>query len=501
MSDQRRHILVVDDNVANLATIEAYLSVQGYATQRAQNGMEALQKVAAYQPEVILLDLLMPGMDGFEVSRRLKSNPATFKIPIIAVTSLYDRESNLKAIEAGMDGFLTKPIDEVMLKAHLESILKMKKLSSELETSRRRLDTFAEYHRRVRPDPWRSGEIVGESESMKEVLARTMMVKDLDVPVLVLGESGTGKQLVAEAIHWQSVRASEPFVQVNCANLQENLLESELFGHERGAFTGAVSRKNGLIEIAEGGTLFVDEIGDMPPLIQAKLLVVLDSGRFRRLGETMERNANVRIVAATNRDLEKDMEQGRFRSDLFYRINVIKIQIPPLRERKDDIPLLAARFLSHSRLAISTRKFFSPDAMNALQVYDWPGNVRELANVVDRAVVFSGEDDEIDLKYLPKEVVRVSGATHEPASPRDLETRDVSSAPLKTLSQMERDYIEEILRRVKGNRTHAAQVLGISRSTLKKKISRDPSLQESAVEPTGRLSATSTKMQQTPNRH
>jgi two-component system response regulator HydG len=477
-SGRKGHILIVDDNPANLATIEAYLAVQGFATQKAKNGPEALEKVAASPPEVILLDLLMHGMDGFEVSRRLKSNPCTFKIPIIAVTSLRDRVSNLKAIEAGMDGFLTKPIDEVMLKAHLESILKMNRLSNELETSRRRLDTFEEYHRRVRPDPYRSGEIVGAGDSMREVLARIKMVKDLDVPVLILGESGTGKQLVAEAIHWASVRATEPFVQVNCANLHENLLESELFGHERGAFTGAVSRKKGLIEVAEGGTLFVDEIGDMPALTQAKLLVVLDSGRFRRLGETAERNANVRIVAATNRDLEKEMEEGRFRSDLFYRINVIKIHIPPLRERKEDIPLLAEYFLSHSKLAINTRKYFSQNAMNALQSYNWPGNVRELSNVVDRAVVFSGDEDVIDLKQLPKEVIRFAAATHQSPPVRPHHRGLDPAVPLKKLSEMEMDHIKEALGWAKGNRTHAARILGISRSTLKKKIVENPSLQE-----------------------
>jgi two-component system response regulator AtoC len=313
MNDKAR-ILIVDDDDANLATLDAYLVMLGFVPQKATDGLEALKKVAKSAPDIILLDLMMPGLDGFEVSRRLKSDPKTFKIPIVAITALRDRESNIRAIEAGVDGFLTKPIDEVILKAHINSLLKTRHLHSELETSRHRLDTIGEYHRRIAPGRSTAREIIGESLLTNEVRARIDMVKDSEVPVLILGESGTGKQLVAETLHWDGLRAAEPFVQVNCAGLQEDLLESELFGHARGAFTGAVSHKRGLIEVAERGTLFVDEIGDMNPPVQAKVLGVLDTGLFRRLGETVERKANVRIIAATNHDLKKDMKNGRFRS-------------------------------------------------------------------------------------------------------------------------------------------------------------------------------------------
>ncbi|NVM20344.1 MAG: sigma-54-dependent Fis family transcriptional regulator [Desulfobacterales bacterium] len=469
MKHQNGRILIVDDDVANLATLEAYLVTLGFASQKAKSGFEALEKVRQSLPDLILLDLIMPGIDGFEVCRRLKSDPATYKIGIVAITALLDRKSNLKAIEAGVDGFLTKPIDEVVLKTHINSLLRMKRLDSELEASRSRLDTIREYHRRLSPGRSRTREIIGESPLIEGVRAMINMVKDSKIPVLILGESGTGKQLAAEALHWEGRRASEPFVQINCAGLQENLLESELFGYAKGAFTGAVINKKGLIEVAEGGTLFVDEIADMALAVEAKLLDVLDSGLFRRLGETVERKANVRIIAATNRELKKEIEKGLFRSDLFYRLNVFEIEMPPLRKRKEDIARLAEYFLACSRLATISKKTFSSDALKALLEYDWPGNVRELSNVVERAIVFSGQDSEISPKHLSPELIRPGGAV----------TRNAYQASSgMTLAEAELAYIKEVLEKEHGNRTRTARILGISRSTLKKKISDNPSLQK-----------------------
>lgn len=457
---QDARILIVDDSEANLAVLESYLIGLGFFPQKAGDGSEALKKVAGSFPDLILLDLMMPGIDGFEVTRRLKSDPKTFKIPIVAITALHDRESNIKAIEAGVDGFLTKPIDEAILKAHIDNLLKMKRLQSKLDDSLNRLDSIGEYHRRLTPGRSKTREIIGRSDLINELRARIDMFKNLEHPVLISGESGTGKQLAAEAMHWDGKRASEPFVQINCAGLQESLLESELFGYAKGAFTGAERHKKGLIEVAERGTLFVDEISDMTGAVQAKVLTVLDSGLFRRLGETVERKANVRIIAATNRCLEREIKKGRFRLDLFYRLNVLEINMPPLRKRKEDIPILVDYFLSHFSLIENTEKTFSVQAMEAFQKYDWPGNVRELCNVVERAIVFSGQDNEIVLRHLPPELTRQSGAASD----------DYQPSGVITLRKLEAAYIKKVLKKEEGNRTHAARILGISRSTLKKKI-------------------------------
>jgi transcriptional regulator with PAS, ATPase and Fis domain len=347
-----------------------------------------------------------------------------------------------------------------MLKAHIDSLLKIRRLHSELDNSLNRLDSIGEYHRRLAPGRSRTREIIGRSSLIKEVSARIDMFKNLELPVLISGESGTGKQLAAEAMHWEGKRASEPLVQINCAGLQESLLESELFGYAKGAFTGADRHKKGLIEVAERGTLFVDEIGDMTGAVQAKVLTVLDSGLFRRLGETTERKANVRIIAATNRYMEREIKKGRFRLDLFYRLNVLTINMPPLRKRKEDIPMLVDYFFSHSSLTKTTEKTFSAQAMEAFQKYDWPGNVRELCNVVERAVLFSGQDNEIALRHLPPELTRRSGPGLD----------DYQPSGMMTLRELEAVYIKEVLKKEESNRTRAARMLGISRSTLKKKI-------------------------------
>ncbi|MCG2757442.1 MAG: sigma-54 dependent transcriptional regulator [Desulfobacteraceae bacterium] len=467
-------ILIVDDNEANLTTLEAYLVTLGFYPRKAREGSEALKEVAKSTPDIIFLDLMMPGMDGFEVTRRLKSNPNTFKIPVVAITAYYDRENNVKAIEAGVDGFITKPIDEPILKAHITSLLKMKGLESELNASLNSLDNIREYHRRIAPGRSRTREIIGNSGLIKEVLSRIDMVKDSAVPILITGESGAGKQLVAEAIHWEGKLASEPFVQINCPSLQESLLESELFGHTKGAFTGAIRDKKGLVEVAEKGTLFVDEIGDMNLAVQAKILALLDSGLFRRLGETKERKANVRIIAATNHDLEKEIEKGRFRLDLFYRLNVFEIKVPPLRNRRDDIPLLAEYFLSQSSLTEIPEKSFSTDAMNILQQYEWPGNIRELYNMVERAIVFSGPDKEITPRHLPQEMTRQKGSERPSAAQPHI--NDIQLSDSMTLKELEIAHIKKVLKQEKGNRTRSAKILGISRSTLKKKIADNPSL-------------------------
>jgi len=467
-------ILIVDDNEANLTTLEAYLVTLGFSPRKAREGSEALREVAESTPDIIFLDLMMPGMDGFEVTRRLKSDPKTFKIPVVAVSAYNDRENNVKAIEAGVDGFITKPIDEPILKAHINNLLKMKDLESELNASLNSLDNIREYHRRIALGRSRTREMIGNSDLIKEVRSRIDMVKDSAVPILITGESGTGKQLVAEAIHWEGRLAAEPFVQINCASLQESLLESELFGHAKGAFTGAIKDKKGLVEVAEKGTLFVDEIGDMSLAVQAKILALLDSGFFRRVGETKERKANVRIIAATNRDLEKQIKNGLFRLDLFYRLNVFEIKVPPLRNRKHDIFPLAEYFLSRSSLIKNSAKSFSNDTIKILLKYDWPGNIRELYNVVERAIIFSGNDNEITPQDLPPEVARQNGLGL--SSTERSRIYDIQLSDSMTMKELEIAYIKKVLKKEKGNRTSSAMILGISRSTLKKKIVDNPSL-------------------------
>lgn len=449
-------------------TLEAFLVMYDFIPQKATSGREALKRVAEDSPDLVLLDLLMPAIDGFEVSRRLKSDPQTRGVPIIAVTGLYDRQSNLRALESGVDGFLTKPFDGAILKALITNMLNMKRLKSDLETSQSRLENISEYHRRFTPGRSRFGKIIGASSLIEEVRAKINMFKDLDAPVLILGESGTGKQLVAEALHWEGKRAGEPFVQVNCATLQETLLESELFGHAKGAYTGALTAKKGLIEVAERGTLFVDEVADMSLAVQAKLLNVLDTGLFRRLGETRDRIANVRFVAVTNRDLQKETHAKRFRLDIYYRLNVVRMTMPSLRQRKADIPLLVEYFLSRSRLTSCSDKKFSIEAIEAFQRYDWPGNVRELQNVVERAIVFSRENKVITPRHLPSELA---------PQQRD-PVRSLMPSPSfgMTLAEVEIAYIKEVLKREHANRTRAACALGIARSTLKKKIADNPSL-------------------------
>lgn len=469
-------ILIADDNEANLTTLDAYLVMLGFSSRKARDGAEVLKKVAQSLPDLILLDLMMPGIDGFEVTRRLKSDPKTFKIPIVAITAFYDRENNVKAIEAGVDGFITKPIDEPILKAHITNLFKMKSLESELNTSLNSLDNIREYHRRFAPGRSRTRAIIGESDLIKEVRARIGMVKDSQLAVLISGETGAGKQLVAEAIHWEGERASEPFVQINCAGLQESLLESELFGHTKGAFTGAIRDKKGLVEVAEKGTLFVDEIGDMKVDMQAKILILLDSGLFRRVGETKERKASVRIVAATNRDLEKEIKNGLFRLDLFYRLNVFEIKVPPLRNRKQDIPMLAEYFLSGSSLIKNSAKSFSNDAIKILLKYDWPGNVRELYNVVERAIIFSEPDNEITPEHLPPKLTLQNGSEHPSAFQPYINGFQIFDS--MTLKEIEIAYIKKVLKKEKGNRTSSARILGISRSTMKKKIADNPSLKK-----------------------
>lgn len=310
-----------------------------------------------------------------------------------------------------------------------------------------------EYLEAMRRSRTEKRKIVGNSQAIREVLQTIQSVADSAASVLVCGGSGVGKELVAESIHINSGRADKPFVVVNCTTLQENLLESELFGHRRGAFTGAALDKRGLVEIADGGTLFVDEVAEMSPQLQGKMLRVLEQGQFRRLGCTDDRTTNIRVVAATNRELAKEVKAGRFREDLLYRLDVIRIEVPPLRDRKDDIPLIVEHLLKHSGASAGKPKRLRPETIEALMAYDWPGNVRELSNVIERAVILSGQSEEVELKHLSLDLGGMTKAVR----------------PLGELANAE---IDKALALVDGNKTRAAKMLGISRQTLISRMKR-----------------------------
>jgi DNA-binding NtrC family response regulator len=354
-------------------------------------------------------------------------------------------ETAIQALKKGAYDYLTKPFHLPDLDVHIEKAFEKVRLA---RRERQWVEQIAFESERYR--------LVGSSSALKRVVQLVEKVAPTDATVLVRGASGTGKELVARAIHYNSPRRGRPLVTINCAALQETLLESELFGHERGAFTGATQAKPGLVEVAEGGTLFIDEIAEMAPGLQAKLLRVLEDGHFRRVGSTQELHADVRIVAATNKELEAEQKAGRFREDLYYRLNVVTIVLPPLRERREDIPELVAHFLATRQIG-SGRRRVEPEAMQALCRYDWPGNVRELANLLERAQILA-ESDAITLDDLPENFL--------------LEPSQTAGGDPGNLREVERNHVLEMLRQHHGNKVHAARALGISRRALYRLISK-----------------------------
>ncbi|MFN3487078.1 MAG: sigma-54-dependent transcriptional regulator, partial [Planctomycetota bacterium] len=380
-----------------------------------------------------LVDLLMPGMDGMTLLRRIRELRPD--VAVVILTGHGTVETAVEAMKAGAADYLLKPCSLAEVEARIAQAVERRRL----ERENLQLRAALSHERGV-------AEIVGTSAAIRRVIELIHKVKDSGSPVLIQGESGTGKELVARALHFDSVRRDSPFVAVNCATLQEQLLESELFGHRAGAFTGATADKRGLLEIADRGTLFVDEIAETHPNVQAKLLRVLETGEFRSVGDVRERKVDIRLVAATNKDLRAEVARGRFREDLFYRLNVVTIPVPPLRERKEDIPLLARHFLLRRGRTISDA------AMAALLAYDWPGNVRELFNVLERAVLFDPSGR--------LESVEVPSADRAPA-PRG-----------GTLEEIEIAHIRRVLESVRWNVSRAAEILGMSRRSLHRKINQ-----------------------------
>ncbi|HEY1861039.1 MAG TPA: sigma-54 dependent transcriptional regulator [Gemmataceae bacterium] len=434
-------LLVVDDDEQMRRTLVSRFERQGLTVTSAASGEEALAKAAQTRCDVALLDLHLPGIGGIELLARLKElQPELEALMLTAHSSI---ETAVLAMKRGAYDYLTKPFHLPELEVHIQKAFEKVQLA-------RREKQWIEQLRYESP----RHKLVGSSPAMRKVTSLIEKVALTDATVLVSGPSGTGKEVVARALHANSARRDRPLVTINCAALQETLLESELFGHEKGAFTGAVQTKSGLVEVAEGGTLFVDEIGEMAIGLQAKLLRVLEDGHYRRVGGTVELSADVRVVAATNRSLEEEIKAHRFREDLYYRLNVITVSLPPLRDRPQDIPELIEHFLTTRQLG-PTRYAIQPDARDTLVRHEWPGNVRELANVLERAQILA-EEHCITLDDLPESLVAARRGT--PTGPEDDDPRRLDS--------VERRHVLTVLEQEKGNKVHAAKALGISRRAL-----------------------------------
>jgi two-component system, NtrC family, response regulator len=435
----RARILVVDDERNARDALRNLLTDEGYAVSEAGDGIEALATLREEGADVILADVRMPRMDGLTLVRTAREEglPGTF----VMMTAFASVEAAVEAMRAGAENFLTKPLDPATVQVVLDKVLEKRDLARDAEQLRARvLERF------------RIETIVGESAALQAIFDVVKRAAPTRATVLLLGESGTGKELVAQAIHQESPRKDKPFVKVNCAALSETLLESELFGHERGSFTGAVGRREGRFELADGGTLFLDEIGDIAPSVQVKLLRVLQQREFERVGGTQTLKVDVRVVAATNRNLAAEVTAGKFREDLYYRLNVVAVTLPPLRGRKGDIPALVSHFIKRYAQAYGKPvRGLLPGTLNALLRYDWPGNVRELENVIERAVVLATTPD-LTADDLPP-VLSGPGAAHP---------RPGSLIPGATLREIEREAILRTLEVVDGSTSRAAAMLGIS---------------------------------------
>jgi DNA-binding NtrC family response regulator len=433
-------ILIVDDEPFNLDVLEQELNDRGYSIERAADGAEALGKFESFHPDLVLLDYQMPGMNGIEVLKELRNrgNDA----PVVMITAHGTIERAVEAMKEGAYDFVQKPFEPDHLALVVDKAMDRETLRREVEILS---EEVSERHHLV----------IGKSVKMNQAVDSAKKAAASKATVLLLGESGTGKELVARAIHGWSERREKPFVAINCVGLSKELLESELFGHEKGAFTGAHQQKKGKMELADGGTVFLDEVGDITPELQTKLLRFLQEREFERVGGTKPIRVDVRIIAATNRDLDGDVKQGRFREDLFYRLNVVPVNLPPLRERKEDIPDLAKFFLE--RFSKETKKNFSeitPDALQKLSAHDWPGNVRELGNVIERAVVLD-YGPKLSLADLPS---RITGAAQaDPAA--ELSYHEAVDAA-------RRELVRKALAQADGNRTEAAKILGLHKTHL-----------------------------------
>lgn len=439
-------ILLIDDDKVALDGLVKILAHDGYPVSGVLSGYEALNLLSRESFDIIVTDMKLPGMGGLSLIHELRKKDEP--VAIVVITAYSSVKTAVEAIKCGADDYLTKPVNVEELELILEKLWERQQLIVQNRLLKEKLK-----------DKYKSSELVGSTPQMQRIFKTIEDVAPSAASILILGETGTGKELVANAIHYQSDRASMPFVALHCAALSEGVLESELFGHEKGAFTGAIQLRKGRFEMADGGTLFLDEVGEMSLKVQVKLLRILEKGEFERVGGEKTLKVNVRLIAATNRDLEKEVTEGRFREDLFYRLNVITVHLPPLRERRDDIPLLSNFFIiKYTKKYKKEIRGFDPEAMEALCLYHWPGNVRELENVMERSVVLCKKNT-ITIDHLPKNVVP--------------NKEDISAIkiPLGTsLKEAEKEIIKRTLSMTSGSKKEAAKILGISTRKIEYKV-------------------------------
>ena len=464
-------ILIVDDDSSMRYSLNRMLEGQGLGVSLAKNGIEALERFAQDQPDLVVMDIKMPGRSGLEVLREIKERDP--KALVILMTAFGTTETAIEAMKFGAFDYILKPFDIPQMRGLVERALEISRMMKKMVSLPDREETRGSEET-----------LVGSSPAMQQVYKMIGQVAATEVTVLLRGESGTGKEMVARAIYHHSRRGDKPFLPVNCAAIPETLLESELFGHEKGAFTGALTRRVGKFEQCHGGTLFLDEIGDMTPATQSKILRVLQDRQFERLGGSERITSDVRVIVATNKDLEKAIREGTFRQDLYYRLKVVTLHLPPLRERKEDIPELVRYFLQRFRADINREVLdISPKSLENLMRYHWPGNVRELENAVKRALVIAKSHSLLPEDFSQEGMEREMG----PGEHLDLEERlqkmmepvfkellELSrrSPGTDLMSELERILIKRALQETKGNQVQAAVLLGISRNTLRSKIER-----------------------------
>ena len=448
-------VLVVDDELLIRKSLGKVLRANGCTVDLASTGAEGLEKVGALRPQVMILDMRLPDTDGLSVLRKAREMDPLLQV--IIITAYGDVQAAVDAMKLGACDFVRKPYEMEDIVLAVDSAGRTFRQASELDLYRRR----AWQH-------YSGEEIIGQSQAMKQVRDLIeKVVRSKATSVLITGESGTGKELVARAIHYRSDRAQAPLMEVNCSSFQEALLENELFGHEKGAYTDATDTKKGLVELCDGGTLFLDEVADMPLPTQAKLLRFIDHRNFKRVGGAHDISVDIRIVAATNKNLDDEVRAGRFRSDLYFRLKVVSIMLPPLRERDGDIAMLSGHFMKEfSRKFQKGFRELAPDILAPLEAYSWPGNVRELRNLIERVVLLE-EGERLEAEHLPPEMLGRRTAAGGVAGDA---VRDVLSLP--TLAQIEMDHINEVLRLTSGNKSRAARILGISRQGLIEKLRR-----------------------------
>lgn len=437
MAEKVIDILFVDDDADLAAGYVRWFQKNGHQVMHTTSGQDGISQCEKRDFDIAVLDWNLPGLSGLELVQRMRDvNPET---EVIVLTAEGTIENAVESMRRGVFDFLSKPFSMPELERRCLAAMERRKLRKENSQLRQVIDRTRQPAKAM----------IGESKPMKKVFRLIEKVAPTDNPVLVEGESGTGKELVAQAIHEGSLRADRPMVTVNCAALPEQLVESELFGHEKGSFTGATAAKPGLFEVADGSTLFIDEIGELPLVLQPKLLRVLEDGSLRRVGSEKERRVDVRIVAATNRNLKTEVNEGRFREDLYYRINVLTVELPPLRDRSNDVQLLVDHFVGNQHK-------LDEEARSALEAYQWPGNIRQLLNTIKRAKILA--DDEITIDDLPDEL--------EPPPSANLQSSTDSSNSAGSLMALQREHIQEVLTQENGNKSSAARILGVERRKL-----------------------------------